>query len=226
MESKPREKERAIMLRKKGLSYNEILKQVSVSKSSLSTWLKHIGLAQAHRQRFTENRRRAQERAQLACRNARIAKEIAIIDSARQQVKNISERELWFIGTALYWAEGAKQKEHNVSQKVTFSNSDPNMILLFDRWLREICHQDKTDLVYSIYIHVTADKERARKYWEKLLHAKIDRMYFKSHKPKTNRKNTKDGYFGLMRIDVRKSTDLNRKIKGWVNGITEALALS
>jgi hypothetical protein len=48
-------------------------------------------------------------------------------------------------------------------------------------------------------------------------------MYFKSHNPKTNRKNSKEDYFGLLRIDVKRSTELNRTIKGWVLGITETL---
>lgn len=97
------------------------------------------------------------------------------------------------------------------------------MVLLFNKWLKEACLRKKSELTYSIYIHKTANKERARKFWEDLLGTKIEKMYFKSHNPKTNRKNTDVQYFGLLRIDVKKSTDLNRTIKGWVSGITEIL---
>jgi orotate phosphoribosyltransferase-like protein len=38
------EKEKAVELRRKGLSYKEILKQVPVAKSSLSLWLKDLPL--------------------------------------------------------------------------------------------------------------------------------------------------------------------------------------
>jgi hypothetical protein len=47
------EKEKAIDLRKKGLSYNEILKKVPVAKSTLSLWFRDIGLAVRQRQRLT-----------------------------------------------------------------------------------------------------------------------------------------------------------------------------
>ena len=44
MHKKVREKKEAIFLRKKGYTYNEILQKVSVSKSSLSEWLKDLPL--------------------------------------------------------------------------------------------------------------------------------------------------------------------------------------
>ncbi|MEK9151509.1 MAG: helix-turn-helix domain-containing protein [Patescibacteria group bacterium] len=225
MITKTKEKELALKLRKQGLSYNEILKKVDVSKSTLSVWLRGIGVAKRHQQRFTLKRKLAQLKAQEASRLIRIKKESAIIESARREIKSISKRELWIIGTVLYWAEGSKQKEHNVSQKVSFNNSDPKMILLFDKWVQQVCLRKKSELTYSIYIHQTADKKRAKKFWENLLETKIEKMYFKSHNPKTNRKNTQTDYFGLLRIDVKKSTDLNREIKGWIQGINEGLGI-
>ncbi len=222
---KEKEKAAAISLRKQGLSYSEILSKVDVSKSTLSLWLREIGVAKEHKQRFTEKRRLAQLKAQEAWHDIRVKKEAEIIMSAKKEVGCISPRELWLIGAVLYWAEGSKQKKHNVSQKVSFNNSDPKMILLFNRWAKEICLRETSELTYSIYIHQTADKEKSRKFWERLLQTKVEKMYFKSHRPKTNRKNIDDDYFGLLRIDVKRSTDLNRQIKGWIEGINESLEI-
>lgn len=74
-----------------------------------------------------------------------------LVDGACNEIlkKSFSKQTLWCIGIALYWAEGAKQKPHNVSQKVAFSNSDPAMIKLFVRWLHECCYI-KTGLVYEL----------------------------------------------------------------------------
>ncbi len=41
---KKEERKKAIQLRKKGLSYSKILKQVPVAKSTLSLWLRSVGL--------------------------------------------------------------------------------------------------------------------------------------------------------------------------------------
>jgi hypothetical protein len=223
MINKSAEKREAIGLRKEGFSYGEILKKVAVSKSTLSVWLRDIGLAKQQKQRLTLKRKQAQQKAQEACRNIRTSKEHLIIESAKKEVGRISKRELWLIGVTLYWAEGTKQKEHNVSQKVSFNNSDPRMIALFDTWLRKSCQLDPERIAYSIYIHRTGNVEKAKQFWGVLLHTEIERVYFKNHTPKTNRKNRNESYYGLLRIDVRKSTDLNRKIKGWTLGIVDGL---
>ena len=44
MKKMVQEKETAVALRKKGLSYNEILKRIPVAKSSLSLWLRDLPL--------------------------------------------------------------------------------------------------------------------------------------------------------------------------------------
>ncbi len=220
---KEQEKERAIELRRHGLSYSEILREVPVAKSTLSVWLKDIGLAKAQKQRLTEKRRAAQQKAQGACRNIRITRETEIIKVARDEVGRISQREFWLIGTALYWAEGSKQKPNLVSQKVSFNNSDPKMILLFDKWVKTFLDRGKDGVIYSLYIHQTADVERAKIFWGDLLDTVIEKVYFKKGNPKTNRRNTQHSYFGLLRIEVRRSTDLNRTIKGWTLGIIESV---
>lgn len=218
---KTKEKVKAIELRKRGFSYQEILSKVPVAKSTLSVWLKDIGLAQSQKQRLTEKRRAAQQKAQQAWRAIRMRREAEIIAMAQEEIGKISKREFWLIGSALYWAEGSKQKSGSVSQKVSFNNSDPKMILFFDRWLREVCGRKKEDIAYSIYIHTTGDVEKAKGFWGSLLKAEIKKVYFKKGNPKTRRKNTQEHYYGLLRIEARKSTDLNRKIKGWNLGIAK-----
>ena len=49
-------KERAIKLRREGLSYSEILQKIPVAKSTLSLWLRSIGLSKKQVQRLTEKK--------------------------------------------------------------------------------------------------------------------------------------------------------------------------
>lgn len=218
---KKAERFQAIRLRKAGWSYNEILSKVNVSKSTLSVWLRNIGLAEPQKQRLTEKKRISQKKAQEAWHALRVKRELDIIQTAQKAIKKISQREFWLIGVALYWAEGSKQKTHLVSQKVCFSNSDPNMVLFFDKWLRVICKRKSEEIVYSIYIHKTGDIIAAKRFWSRLLNTNIERVYFKPSALKTKRKNTGKSYHGLLRIEVRKSTALNRQIRGWTLGIIE-----
>ncbi len=222
---KTKEKQKAIALRKRGLSYNEILRKVPVAKSTLSLWLRDIGLAKQQKQRLTEKRRKAQTKAQQACRSKRIKITEEIKFLARKEVNGITKKDLWLIGIILYWAEGSKQKETNVSERVTLGNSDPNIIKIFLRWLNEVCKIDKKDIVVRLAIHETSNKQKAKKYWSKITNIPASRFHktlIKKHNIKTNRK-FNDNYEGLLFVTVKKSTNLNRKIAGWIEGITENL---
>jgi len=224
MISKNKEKEIAVGLRKKGLSYNEILGLVPVSKSTLSVWLRSIGIAKRQSQRLTEKRRQAQIKAQQACRDKRIRIEKEIKSLARKKMGKISSRELWLIGTALYWAEGTKQKNHNVSGRVIFSNSDPEMIKIFLEWVRKFCDVSSDNIVFSIYLHETARerKQKVQKYWAAATGfsaTRFSQVVWKKNKISTRRKNINKDYYGLLRVVIRRSTNLNRKIAGWIEGI-------
>ena len=48
----------------------------------------------------------------------------------------------------------------------------------------------------------------------------------KRHNPKTVRKNVNETYHGCLRIDVRRSGELYRKIEGWVSAATASCALT
>jgi transposase len=67
MAVKVKEKEIAIELRRQGYSYSEILKRVPVAKSTLSLWLRSLGLAKQQKQRLTEKRLAALKRGWEAC---------------------------------------------------------------------------------------------------------------------------------------------------------------
>lgn len=220
MISKLEEKNKAIELRKQGFSYNEILTQIPVAKSTLSLWLRSIKLAKRQKQRLTEKRRLAQIKGARLRHKQRLESSKLIRSEALNEINEISERELKLIGTALYWAEGSKQKENQVSQRVCFSNSDPFMVLLFLHWLKNTCKINSHDLIFELFIHESAHIERAKTIWAKLLKIRKSnlRVYLKKHQI-TKRKNTGKDYIGLVRISVRQSTDLNRKISGWIEGI-------
>src|SRR3989338_6632524 len=124
-------KQKAIELRKKGKSYSEILKTIPVAKSTLCLWLKSVGLSKPQQQRLTEKRLQSAQRGGDSRRAQRITETKEILEKARREIGKITNRELLLIGAALYWAEGSKQKSHAVSTGILFTNSDPQMLILF-----------------------------------------------------------------------------------------------
>jgi hypothetical protein len=226
MIEKLREKETAIKLRKRGFSYSEILGQIFVAKSTLSLWLRSVGLAKKQKQRLTEKRIAAALRGAYTKRNYRLAITARIKNKARKEIGKISIRELWLIGIALYWAEGTKERDK--SQRVQFCNSDPEMIRVFLKWIKKCCNIPKSDIIFDIYLHENAKKRQneVKKYWSKVTDFplnKFQRIIWKKNKKSTNRKNIGTNYYGLLRIILTKSINFNRKISGWIEGIWQGV---
>jgi len=225
---KPEEKKKAIKLRKQGKTYSEILREVKVSKSTLSLWLRDVGLSKPQKQNISKKRMEAQKRGAKARRDERVRRTKEIHELARKEIGHLSKREKWLIGIALYWAEGSKQKKGQPSPRLDFTNSDGDMIKFFIVWLREYLNISSEDFKFGIYIHENNKYriDEVIRYWSKVTSfpkKKFDYVYYKKHNVKTNRKNVGEDYFGVLRVSIRKSIDLNRKIAGWMTGISQPL---
>ncbi|MBI2011184.1 hypothetical protein HYS91_00295 [Candidatus Daviesbacteria bacterium] len=219
-------KQHALELRSKGKSYREINSILGVSKSTLSYWLNNVEVTYKQKEYLLQKQREGRIKGAQKRRDLRIAKEQMILVKASKEVSRISKRELWLLGTIAYWCEGSKQKANNVSGRVIFANSDPFLIKLFVRWIKEICKVPEDRLVYTLYIHETGNLKASLNYWSKILEInkyRFARAILKKHKVSTNRKYNNSLYFGLLRVTVRNSTDLNRQIRGWIGGVNNLL---
>ena len=220
------QKDKAIHLRKQGLSYREILKQVPVAKSTLSLWLRSVNLSVPQKQALTQKKLDAARRGAESKRRQRLLSTEQLKTAARKQIGNLTKREKLLIGTALYWAEGSKQRLSGLSGGVIFNNSDPLMSKFFMDWLLQIVKVNPSAIKFEIYLHDTHHHrlDEVKQYWAKVLSKPIEdfsTVYFKKNVIKRNRKNTENGYYGLVRIRVRSSSSLNRTIAGWVEGIVK-----
>ena len=219
-------KEKAVLLRKQGLSYSEILKQIPVAKSTLSLWLREVGLSKKQSQKLTYNKLAASRKGGEARRKQRILLTQKIYNESINEISKISDRELWLLGIMLYWAEGSKEKDDKPGSGVQFSNSDPEMVSLFLKWLVEVCKIPKKNIYFDIYIHENSKNniDEVLKFWISSTGFSKDHfphVYFKTNKIKTNRKNIGDKYFGLIKLRVRSSSVLNRRIAGWIKGVIQ-----
>lgn len=210
-------------MRREGKTYREILLKVPVAKSTLSEWFKSVELATSQKQRLTQKRLDAAQRGADKRRENRIAEITKLNSQGIRKVGKLSERELWLIGTALHWAEGSKQRESSRSTGLIFTNSDPNMLVVFLAWLKVIGVK-KEDRVFELYVHTDRKDEvlKFKQWWARRLGIKVNDffgVYYKQGKILTNRKNTADLYHGLIRIRVRSSTSLHRQVNGWIEGI-------
>ena len=155
-------------------------------------------------------------------RPIREARREAVCRAAAATIGQLTTRELLVAGAIAYWCEGTKNKPHRQVDRVTFINSDPSLILFFMRFL-DAAGTLRANLVFRVYIHETADVVGAQKFWLDVTGAAAGQFRaptLKHHNPKTIRKNVGESYHGCLRIDVRDSADLYRRIEGWATAIT------
>lgn len=219
-------KEKVINLRKEGFSYSEILKVIPIAKSTLSIWLRDVGLSKQQKQQLTDKKLAAAKRGGDARRKMREVEQKNIYYLAEEQVDRITKRDLWLIGTALYWAEGSKEKEYRHGTGVKFSNSDPKMIALFLRYVRETLYvpEERIDIEINIHEDSKNSVDEAREHWARATGVpkeKLKKVYFKKNKKKNYRKNVENLYYGLVRVNITASSRLNRQITGWIRGISK-----
>ncbi len=133
--------QRAIELRMTGKSYNEIAKDLGVWKSSLSYWLKGLKLppeavkileakSNYSKEKFLEYNRQKHECVE--------AENKAIRENFSKKIRPITDYELLLLGVALYWGEGCKRHSRQNSVYASLCNSDPCIIKVFLRFIREI----------------------------------------------------------------------------------------
>ena len=201
-------KELVQKLRREGLSYKEILEQVSVSKSTISLWCRDIELTPEQKERLKAKRGKPNGPKLLKAR--RIAETKRIKAEAHAELKPLNDYEFKGAGIMLYWGEG--DKAHH---KVGISNSNPELIKFMMRWFREVCYVPESKFRAQVHIHSGQNELEIKEFWSEITGiplSKFQKTYVKEEST-GHRKNIL--YNGTLRViicDVR----LLRKILGWI----------
>lgn len=223
--AKSKERLRARELRKQGLGVKTIAHKLGVSSSTVSLWCRDIVLKEDQLQVLRKNSHDPFYGKRLQYIQKQQRKRLQKIQTLRKEgIKEIgvlSKRELFIAGVSLYWAEGFKK-----DNLVGFANSDPAMIRLFLRWLMETCHVSKEHIKVRLGLNEQYNEKvlDMQKYWMnelKLSEKQFQKPFFQKVKWKKIYEHPEE-YHGVLRVRVAKSTDLLRKIHGWIEGLRQS----
>jgi len=224
-------------MRKHGFSYSEIENRIHVPKSTLSYWLKDIKLTQEQIKKLND-KRTATAKANAKNKVSRTSRTIEEIkSSSAQDIREISKKELWLMGIMLYWKNGNK---NDMKKGVHFSSSDPQMIKLFLKWLREIGGVKNREIKFNIFQKGSRNNSSRKNssdevigYWVKITgfpKSHFPNIYFqkvgkkiKSEYKKLRSKESRPerSKFGFLRVKVAQSSMLARQIAGWIEGLNK-----
>lgn len=215
-------RQRALALRSKGYTYREIIDEVSIAKSTLAGWVKNVFppdtekkireiAAKKYREKINEW---SKYRSNKLLEESRQEQE-----KYSKKVWPLSKKDLFLVGTSLYWAEGGKTNRWSF----TFYNSDPGINQVMMRYLHEVCEIKNNSIKIQLVLQPNIEEISAKKYWAEVLHLDINNnfnraSYSLSSASKGKRPKNRLPY-GTVQIYVPGKQICN-KIKGWMLGLS------
>lgn len=214
----PELREQAAAMRREGRSRAGIARELDVGFATVARWFREDGVPAP---RPEPGRRYV---AQLDAVQERWDREQLEQDSFRDVVGPLSDRELMLLGTAIYWAEGAKSKPWARAHRLSFINSDRTMIDVFLAYLA-LVGVPRDQVTCRLHIHESADVAAAEDYWRSVVGTGVIwlRTTLKRHNVAPSRHNTGGGYRGCLSVCVRQSAKDYRRIAGTWDGIAGAI---
>lgn len=211
----------AIKMRSEGWSYSDITKRLGVPKSTLSGWLKGVS--------YTPNKtvmnRVVTGRGIYGLRRQkmRIAETEALISLGKDEVGFLTNRDLWMVGLGLWLGEGSKTLE-----QIRLVNSNPDVVRLFVKWLREICKLENKNITLAMHLYPDSNENECKKYWMEITDLPATQFRKTQVDRRTNKSTSKVGKspFGTLHVTVVSNRDpdkgvrLYRRLLGWVSAIT------
>lgn len=211
------ERDRARALRKQGCSMNQIVRRLGVAKSSVSLWTRDIELNATQRSKLSERGRSVEsiERRRRSRLGNERAKRRVFFDQAAADITFVTKDQLFYLGAALYWGEGAKTKRGTVN----FTNSDPRNIQIMMRYFKEVCGVHEVKFRGHVILHPHLDRKKAERYWSKISEIPLHQFYKTTMQHNKASKNKKDSLpLGTFAIGIN-DTKLYLQIMGWLEGL-------
>lgn len=157
------DKEKAIALRKQGMSYSQIKTELGISKGTLSDWLRNMPLS---RKRINELRANSEiriEKYRITMQKKKDTRREGVYKQVAQDLSSSTDVRL-VSGFYLYWGEGTKSAEYSTS----LTNSDPSVIRYFISWL-EYLGVSRSSLKVKLHTYTDQDEVQMRKFWSRTL---------------------------------------------------------
>ncbi|MFQ6049738.1 MAG: hypothetical protein ACE5J0_01715 [Candidatus Paceibacterales bacterium] len=209
---------KAIALRNRGLSYNEILNHIPVGQGTISRWCREITLTKKQRERLVDKKRNTPLIRSLREQAAKSKKEAKVwaIEQTSKLLKGDRDKLLLVSGILLYWAEGSKREK-----RVGFTNTDPKMIKIIMEFFRKILKVPENRFRIMVRIGDKKKLEIAEKYWSRI--TGVPRKNFQRSeilRLTPSSKSLERNPYGICRINVF-DVSLSRKLIAVIEGFSK-----
>lgn len=207
-------KEKAIILRKQGLSYKKIRNEIGVPISTLASWFKNESWSQEIKARLSTEVSWANPKALnmlvQANRERWKVKHEEYRAAAIKEFEKYKKDPLFLAGIMLYWGEGEKQQK---SSLVRLANSEPEMIKIFNLFLTKVLILSKEKIFAWLLLYPDLVDSVQKNFWSKSTGLSLEQfkksIYIKGKHP------TKRLSYGVCTICVN-SRALKERLLKWL----------
>lgn len=214
--AKSEERLKAYELRRQGESVKEIARQLGVSSSSVSLWVRDMHLTKMQKDYLKTRMIAGGNRGRLIGARMNREKKLRQIHLSRTEEKKrvgkLSARDVFMLGCGLYWGEGVKAN----SSALAIINSDPQIIRLSMRWFSDCFGVTRDRFHPRIFINAThRDREKVLlDFWSKILHIPTDQFAKTIFLEKPNKKiyENHNTYYGVLALRVRRGSGIRYRI--------------
>lgn len=161
-----KDKERAFELRRQGLSYKKIWRELGIPIGTLAGWFKDEPWSVEIRDRLASTESLAYpeklKRLIAVVKQKYAALHKSYREEARREFSILKNKPLFVAGLMLYWGEGNKKVENS---KIGLSNSEPGMIKVFYLFLTKIMKIPNEKIRLNLLLYPDLADMPLRKLW-------------------------------------------------------------
>ena len=156
----------AIALRRRGYSYREISEQLSVPRSTIRLWVQAELVSELGRQRLSNLIVLSQIKAKqvLLEKQKKYKNDLEIRCSVLKNKSKYTRDNLKLFLALMYWAEGSKTEK-----RLSFTNSDPEMISTYVKLLRASFNIKEEKISAVLHLHDYHNREEMINFWSKTI---------------------------------------------------------
>lgn len=215
---KIKEKEIAVAFRKKGYSISEISDKLKVAKSTVSIWVKEVVLSKNAQKRLQSRWNNGVRKSRITSINKRLKRDLCEYEKASYIISKtkFDSFQQAVLCSLIFWCEGSKSDNESLS----FINSDPDLISLFLKLLRENFDIDESRMRICMYLHQYHDKLAQLRFWS-IVTKVPEENFFKIHIKSNTGKNIHKNYQGCISVryyDIALARRLRYIAKGYMKG--------
>ena len=200
-------REKAIELRRKDMTIDEIAERLAMPRGTIYSWVRDIEIT---RKPGWKHRTEAQTQGTKAMQRSFAAKRDYAYQCGRTEFASLAEDPTFRDFVCLYIGEGYKRCRNRVS----IANSDPLVVELAHRWIKELT---TNKMSWSIQYHADQNLGMLKEFWASRLRIEPEEIRFQ-RKSNSNHLTgrTWRSEFGVLTVTAN-DTQLRARIEGWID---------